>query len=57
MSLAELGGADGFEPEFAPAADRRGAADLPRRRPAERELGWKAATSLEDGLRLTLDAI
>ncbi len=54
--LGRLGGTD-FEPEFAPP--RPGevqrialAAEL-----AERQLGWAPATSLEDGLRLTLDAL
>lgn len=55
--LGELGSADGFEPEFAPARTgevQRISIDPGR---AERELGWKATTGLEDGLRLTLDSI
>ena len=55
--LARLGGRDDFEPELAPARTgeaQRIALDPGR---AERELGWKAETSLEDGLRLTVDAI
>jgi UDP-glucose 4-epimerase len=55
--LGRLGGAENFEPEFAPPRAgevQRIALDAAR---AERELGWQATTSLEDGLRLTLDAI
>jgi UDP-glucose 4-epimerase len=55
--LGRLGGVDSFEPEFAPPRAgevQRIALDAAR---AERELGWQATTSLEDGLRLTLDAI
>ncbi len=55
--LGELGGTDGFEPELAPARlgeVQRIAIDPGR---AERELGWRAATSLDEGLRLTLDSI
>jgi UDP-glucose 4-epimerase len=55
--LGELGEADGFEPELAPARAgevQRIAIDPGR---AERELGWHAETSLEEGLRLTLDSI
>jgi UDP-glucose 4-epimerase len=55
--LGELGGVEGFEPEFAPARTgevQRIAIDPAR---AERELGWKAKTGLEDGLRLTLASI
>ncbi len=56
-ALGKLGDAEGFEPEFAPARAgevQRIALDAAR---AERELEWHAGTSLEDGLRLTLDAI
>ncbi|HET7443559.1 MAG TPA: NAD-dependent epimerase/dehydratase family protein [Solirubrobacterales bacterium] len=55
--LGRLGGAENFEPEFAPPRAgevQRIALDAGR---AERELGWQATTSLEDGLKLTLDAI
>jgi UDP-glucose 4-epimerase len=54
--LGELEGIE-FEPELAPARTgevQRIAIDPGR---AERELGWKAQTGLEDGLRLTLDSI
>ncbi len=55
--LAELDGASGFEPEFAPP--RTGEVQQISIDPARagRELGWSAQTSLEDGLRLTLEAI
>jgi UDP-glucose 4-epimerase len=55
--LRELEGADGFEPEF--AAERTGEvqriAIAPGR--AERELGWRPETRLEEGLRLTLESL
>jgi len=55
--LGELGGAERFEPEFAP--QRTGEVQRISLDPAlaERELGWRASTSLDDGLRLTLDSI
>jgi UDP-glucose 4-epimerase len=56
-ALRAIGGADGFEPEFAPARPgevQRISVDAGR---AERELGWHAGTGLEDGLRRTLDSI
>jgi UDP-glucose 4-epimerase len=55
--LVGLSGRDDFEPEFAPP--RTGEVQRIVLDPglAERELGWRADTSLEDGLRLTLDAI
>ncbi len=56
-ALRELSGAAGFEPEFAPPRTgevQRIALDASR---AERELGWRAAVGLEEGLRLTLDAV
>jgi UDP-glucose 4-epimerase len=56
-ALKRLGGAESFEPEFAPARAgevQRIALDASR---AERELGWHASTDLDQGLRLTLDAI
>ncbi len=57
QTLARLGGGESFEPEFAPPRAgevQRISLDAGR---AERELGWRAETSLEDGLRLTLDSI
>jgi UDP-glucose 4-epimerase len=56
-ALAEIGGADGFEPDFAPprAGEVQRISLDPGR--AERELGWRPRTDLLDGLRLTLDAI
>jgi UDP-glucose 4-epimerase len=55
--LGEIGGADEFEPELAPPRAgevQRISLDAGR---AERELGWRATTSVADGLRLTLDSI
>ncbi len=55
--LGRLGGVEDFAPEFAPARAgevQRIALDAAR---AERELGWRPATSLEQGLRLTLKSI
>jgi UDP-glucose 4-epimerase len=55
--LGELGGVDSFEPELAPPRTgevQRISIDPGR---AERELGWKAETDLEAGLRLTLDSV
>jgi UDP-glucose 4-epimerase len=55
--LGELAGRDDFEPEFVPPRTgevQRIAIDPGR---AERELGWRPQTGLEEGLRLTLDAI
>ncbi len=55
--LGELDGAPGFEPQFAPprAGEVQRIAIDPAR--AERELGWRAAIGLEEGLRLTLDSL
>ena len=56
-ALGRLGGAEGFEPEFAPPRAgevQRITLDAAR---AERELGWRPQTGLEEGLRLTLDSI
>lgn len=55
--LGELGGAEGFKPDFAPARTgevQRISIDPAR---AERELGWKPQTELGEGLRVTLDSI
>jgi UDP-glucose 4-epimerase len=55
--LGELGGAESFEPELAPARAgevQRISIDPSR---AERELGWRAQMSLGEGLRVTLDSI
>ncbi len=55
--LTEIDGAEGFEPEFAPARTgevQRIAVDAAR---AERELGWRAETSLAEGFRLTLSSL
>jgi UDP-glucose 4-epimerase len=55
--LAGLDGAKGFEPEFAPARTgevQRISLDPGR---ADRELGWSAATDIDEGLRLTLDSL
>jgi UDP-glucose 4-epimerase len=54
--LGELGG-EGFEPELAPARPgevQRISIDPGR---AERELGWRAVTGLDKGLRLTLESL
>jgi UDP-glucose 4-epimerase len=53
-SLGKLGDSEEFEPEFAPARTgevRRISIDP---NCAERELGWRPATALQDGLRMTL---
>jgi UDP-glucose 4-epimerase len=55
--LAEIDGAEDFEPEFAPPRAgevQRISLDASR---AERELGWHAETGIADGLRLTLASI
>jgi UDP-glucose 4-epimerase len=54
--LGELDRAPGFEPQFAPprAGEVQRIAIDPAR--AERELGWRAAIGLGEGLRLTLDS-
>jgi UDP-glucose 4-epimerase len=55
--LAELDGSESFEPELAPPRAgevQRISLDASK---AERELGWRATTSVADGLRLTLDSI
>jgi UDP-glucose 4-epimerase len=56
-ALGRLGGGEGLEPEFAPPRAgevQRIALDASR---AERELGWRAETSLEEGLQLTLASL
>ena len=55
--LAEIDGTESFEPELAPPRAgevQRIALDAGR---AERELGWRATTSVAEGLRLTLASI
>jgi UDP-glucose 4-epimerase len=55
--LGELGGSDGFEPEFAPPRTgevQRIAIDPAR---AGAELGWRPRTGLDEGLRLTLGSL
>jgi UDP-glucose 4-epimerase len=56
-ALGELGGAEGFEPEFAPP--RAGEVQRISIDPAlaKRELGWEAKVGLEEGLRQTLDSV
>jgi UDP-glucose 4-epimerase len=56
-ALARIGGAESFEPRFAPPRAgevQRIALDASR---AEHELGWQPRTGLDEGLRLTLDAV
>jgi UDP-glucose 4-epimerase len=57
LALLDGRGDDEFLPEFAPP--RTGEVQRVSIDPAlaERELGWRAQTSLEDGLRLTLDSL
>ncbi len=55
--LGELAGRDDFEPQLAPP--RTGEVQRIALDPglAERELGWRAQTGLDEGLRLTLDSL
>ncbi|HVD86695.1 MAG TPA: NAD-dependent epimerase/dehydratase family protein [Solirubrobacterales bacterium] len=56
-ALGRLGGGEGFEPEFAPPRTgevQRVSIDPTR---AEQQLSWRAEVELEEGLRLTLDAV
>jgi UDP-glucose 4-epimerase len=56
-ALGRLGGVDSFEPEFAPPRTgevQRITLDASR---AERELGWRPQTGLDEGLRITLDSL
>ncbi|HEU4600018.1 MAG TPA: NAD-dependent epimerase/dehydratase family protein [Solirubrobacterales bacterium] len=56
-ALRSIGAASGFEPDFAPPRTgevQRISIDPGR---AERELGWRAAVALDEGLRLTLDSV
>jgi UDP-glucose 4-epimerase len=56
-ALGRLGAAENFEPEFAPPRAgevQRITLDAAR---AERELDWRPQTGLDDGLKLTLDAV
>jgi len=55
--LGELGGAESFEPELAPARTgevQRISIDPSR---ARDELGWEAKVGLDEGLRLTLESL
>ncbi len=57
QALGELGDAENFEPELAPARTgevQRISIDPAR---AERELGWTPQMGLKEGLRVTLDSI
>jgi UDP-glucose 4-epimerase len=57
QALGELGGAGGFEPEFAPPRTgevQRISIDPAR---AGSELGWRPEMGLAEGLRVTLDSI
>jgi UDP-glucose 4-epimerase len=56
-ALARIGGAESFEPRFAPPRAgevQRISLDASR---AEHELDWQPRTGLDEGLRLTLDAV
>jgi UDP-glucose 4-epimerase len=56
-ALGRLGGAENFKPEFAPPRAgevQRITLDAAR---AERELGWRPLTNLEEGLAFTLESI
>jgi UDP-glucose 4-epimerase len=56
-ALAKLGGVESFEPEFAPARTgevQRITLDAGR---AAAELDWRPAVGLDEGLKLTLDAV
>lgn len=56
-ALSRLGGAEGFEPRFAPPRAgevQRISLDASL---AERELSWRPRTSLDEGLRLTLESV
>jgi UDP-glucose 4-epimerase len=56
-ALGRLGEAENFEPEFAPPrAGEVQSISLDASR-AERELGWRPETGLDEGLRLTLDSL
>jgi UDP-glucose 4-epimerase len=55
--LGALGGGEGFEPELAPAREgeiQRSAIDSRR---AGTDLDWHAQTSLDEGLRITLEGV
>jgi UDP-glucose 4-epimerase len=55
--LGELAGAEDFQPELAPprTGEVQAISIDPAR--AERELGWRAETGIDEGLRLTLDSM
>jgi UDP-glucose 4-epimerase len=55
-ALSTIAGAD-FEPEFAPGRTGEVQRITIHAGRAERELGWRPETGLEDGLRRTLDSI
>jgi len=55
--LSRLSGREDFEPQLAPPRPGEVQRISLAASRAERELGWRAATGLEDGMRLTLDAI
>jgi UDP-glucose 4-epimerase len=56
-ALGRLGGVENFEPEFAPPRTGEVQRITINASRAEAELGWRPEMDLEQGLRLTLDAI
>ena len=56
-TLARIGGRDDFEPQIEPTREgeiQRTASDPSH---AEADLNWRAATGVDEGLRITLDAV